>query len=81
MAYQGIYSFFSNVPLGITYNCFTGFASGNPEKDAGAVRTFIKDGHDVGIAQSFAKNFGLYGMMNLQISDFDLNYNSNQNSI
>lgn len=40
---------------------YQGFASGNPEKDAGAVRTFIKDGHDVGIAQSFAKNFGLYG--------------------
>jgi len=40
---------------------YQGFASGNPEKDAGPVRLFIKEGHNVGIAQSFAKNFGLYG--------------------
>jgi len=40
---------------------YQGFASGSPEKDAGPVRLFIKDGHNVGIAQSFAKNFGLYG--------------------
>jgi len=40
---------------------YQGFASGSPEKDAHAVRLFLKDGHNVGIAQSFAKNFGLYG--------------------
>jgi len=40
---------------------YQGFASGDPEKDAASVRTFIEDGHDVAIAQSFAKNFGLYG--------------------
>jgi len=40
---------------------YQGFASGDPEKDAEPVRMFIKDGHNVGIAQSFAKNFGLYG--------------------
>jgi len=40
---------------------YQGFASGSPEQDAAAVRLFIKDGHNVGIAQSFAKNFGLYG--------------------
>jgi len=40
---------------------YQGFASGDPEKDAFPVRQFIKDGHNVGIAQSFAKNFGLYG--------------------
>lgn len=40
---------------------YQGFASGSPEQDASAVRLFIKDGHNVGIAQSFAKNFGLYG--------------------
>jgi aspartate aminotransferase len=40
---------------------YQGFASGSPEKDVAPVRLFIKDGHDVGIAQSFAKNFGLYG--------------------
>jgi len=40
---------------------YQGFASGDPERDVQAVRQFIKDGHNVGIAQSFAKNFGLYG--------------------
>jgi len=40
---------------------YQGFASGDPEKDVHAVHTFIKDGHQVGIASSFAKNFGLYG--------------------
>jgi len=40
---------------------YQGFASGNPEQDAAPVRLFIKNGHNVGIAQSFAKNFGLYG--------------------
>jgi aspartate aminotransferase len=40
---------------------YQGFASGDPERDVAAVRHFIKDGHNVGIAQSFAKNFGLYG--------------------
>jgi len=40
---------------------YQGFASGDPEKDAQPVRLFIKDGHNVGIAQSYAKNFGLYG--------------------
>lgn len=40
---------------------YQGFASGSPEKDATPVRTFINDGHNVAIAQSFAKNFGLYG--------------------
>jgi len=40
---------------------YQGFASGDPEKDAQPVRVFIKDGHNVGIAQSYAKNFGLYG--------------------
>jgi aspartate aminotransferase len=40
---------------------YQGFASGSPEKDAGPVRQFIADGHDVMFSQSFAKNFGLYG--------------------
>jgi len=40
---------------------YQGFASGDPERDAAPVRMFIKDGHNVAIAQSFAKNFGLYG--------------------
>jgi len=40
---------------------YQGFASGDTEKDVAPVRLFIRDGHNVGIAQSFAKNFGLYG--------------------
>jgi len=40
---------------------YQGFASGDPNKDAAPVRHFIKDGHDIMFAQSFAKNFGLYG--------------------
>lgn len=40
---------------------YQGFASGDPEKDALPVNSFIQNGHNVGIASSFAKNFGLYG--------------------
>ena len=40
---------------------YQGFASGNPEKDAYALRLFVKEQHPVLLAQSFAKNFGLYG--------------------
>jgi len=46
----------------VFFDCaYQGFASGDPDKDAAPIRTFIQDGHRVGIAQSFAKNFGLYG--------------------
>ncbi|KAJ3060730.1 Aspartate aminotransferase, mitochondrial [Quaeritorhiza haematococci] len=40
---------------------YQGFASGDPDRDAYAVRKFVKDGHNVLLAQSFAKNLGLYG--------------------
>lgn len=40
---------------------YQGFASGMPEKDAYAVRKFVQDGHSIALAQSFAKNMGLYG--------------------
>lgn len=40
---------------------YQGFASGDPEKDARAVRIFLEDEHLTGCAQSFAKNMGLYG--------------------
>lgn len=40
---------------------YQGFASGNPDADAFALRQFVSDGHQVLLAQSFAKNFGLYG--------------------
>lgn len=40
---------------------YQGFASGDIDKDAAAVRLFVRDGHDIALAQSFAKNMGLYG--------------------
>ncbi|KAI3329707.1 pyridoxal phosphate-dependent transferase [Ustulina deusta] len=40
---------------------YQGFASGDTNKDAFALRYFIEQGHDVCLAQSFAKNMGLYG--------------------
>ncbi|CAM9163346.1 unnamed protein product [Phaeothamnion confervicola] len=44
------------------FDCaYQGFASGDAEKDAGAIRLFVSDGHRVALGQSFAKNFGLYG--------------------
>lgn len=41
--------------------CGQGFASGDAEHDAWAIRRFVTDGHCIALAQSFAKNFGLYG--------------------
>ncbi|MCJ1314794.1 Aspartate aminotransferase, cytoplasmic [Xylographa vitiligo] len=44
------------------FDCaYQGFASGNLENDAWAVRYFVEEGFELCIAQSFAKNFGLYG--------------------
>jgi aspartate aminotransferase, mitochondrial len=44
------------------FDCaYQGFASGDAEKDAAAVRMFVEDGHLVAMVQSFSKNFGLYG--------------------
>jgi aspartate aminotransferase len=40
---------------------YQGFASGDVDKDAFGVRLFIKEGHNVALCQSFAKNMGLYG--------------------
>ncbi|XP_048756263.2 aspartate aminotransferase, mitochondrial-like [Ostrea edulis] len=40
---------------------YQGFASGDIDKDAFALRLFIEDGHEVALAQSYAKNMGLYG--------------------
>ncbi|CAJ0952283.1 unnamed protein product, partial [Mesorhabditis belari] len=39
---------------------YQGFASGDPAADGWAVRYFIEQGLEMFIAQSFAKNFGLY---------------------
>ncbi|KAK5998550.1 Transaminase A [Cladobotryum mycophilum] len=44
------------------FDCaYQGFASGDLARDAAAVRYFIEQGFELVIAQSFAKNFGLYG--------------------
>jgi len=40
---------------------YQGFASGDIDRDAFAVRQFLGDGHCIALAQSFAKNMGLYG--------------------
>jgi len=42
-------------------SAYQGFASGDAERDARALRLFLEDGHLLLLAQSFAKNFGLYG--------------------
>jgi aspartate aminotransferase len=40
----------------VFFDCaYQGFASGDAEKDAYAIRRFVNDGHNVMLAQSFAK--------------------------
>eukprot|EP00069_Balaena_mysticetus_P017425 bmy_10556T0 len=41
-------------------SAYQGFASGNLEKDAWAIRYFVSEGFELFCAQSFSKNFGLY---------------------
>ncbi|KAF2835999.1 putative aspartate protein [Patellaria atrata CBS 101060] len=44
------------------FDCaYQGFASGSLNQDAWAVRYFVEQGFELLIAQSYAKNFGLYG--------------------
>ena len=44
------------------FDCaYQGFASGDLANDAWAVQYFVSQGFELCIAQSFAKNFGLYG--------------------
>jgi aspartate aminotransferase len=40
---------------------YQGFASGDTDRDALALRKFVQEGHRVVLAQSFAKNMGMYG--------------------
>ncbi|KAL2629780.1 hypothetical protein R1flu_014466 [Riccia fluitans] len=42
-------------------SAYQGFASGSLDTDAWAVRRFVNDGGETFIAQSYAKNMGLYG--------------------
>lgn len=39
---------------------YQGFCSGDLDNDAKPVRLFVKEGHELLVAQSFAKNMGLY---------------------
>lgn len=44
------------------FDCaYQGFASGDADVDAGALRMFVEDGHLMCMIQSFSKSFGLYG--------------------
>jgi len=44
------------------FDCaYQGFASGNLSQDAWAIHHFVEQGFELCVAQSFAKNFGLYG--------------------
>ncbi|KAJ1983554.1 Aspartate aminotransferase, cytoplasmic [Dimargaris verticillata] len=44
------------------FDCaYQGFASGDLDRDAFAIRYFVERGFELSIAQSFAKNLGLYG--------------------
>lgn len=52
---------------------YQGFASGDTVKDAFALRHFIEDGHEVALAQSYAKNMGLYGNPLNFINIIDIN--------
>lgn len=42
-------------------SAYQGFASGDPDRDGWAYRYFVEQGHQVLVAQSYSKNFGLYG--------------------
>jgi aspartate aminotransferase len=46
---------------------YQGFASGDINRDAHAVRYFVDHGHNICLAQSFAKNMGLYGKVELNM--------------
>jgi len=53
MAAKGHFPFFDTA--------YQGFASGDLDRDASAIRLFVELGFELVVAQSFAKNFGLYG--------------------
>ena len=42
-------------------SAYQGFATGDLDKDAWSIRRFVQEGQKVFLAQSFAKNFGMYG--------------------
>lgn len=50
----------ASVSVPLFDSAYQGFASGDLEKDAWAVRYFVSEGFELFCAQSFSKNFGLY---------------------
>lgn len=44
-------------------SAYQGFASGDLDNDAYAVREFVRRGIELFAAQSFSKNFGLYSKL------------------
>ncbi|EFC50488.1 aspartate aminotransferase [Naegleria gruberi] len=42
-------------------SAYQAFASGDANTDAQSFRLFVKEGHQIMLCQSYAKNFGLYG--------------------
>lgn len=46
-------------------SAYQGFASGDLDQDAWAVRYFCENGFETVVSQSFAKNFGLYSKFTL----------------
>lgn len=56
-AYSFIKFFFKAVSIFVQQ----GFASGSLDADAQPVRLFVADGGELLVAQSYAKNMGLYG--------------------
>lgn len=51
---------------------YQGFASGDIDRDAWAVRYFIEQGHNILLSQSFAKNMGLYGQSEFHASSSEI---------
>ena len=45
----------------LSFFVLKGFASGSLDADAQPVRLFVADGGELLVAQSYAKNLGLYG--------------------
>lgn len=60
--WEALASLFKEKQLFAFFDCaYQGFASGDLDKDAWALRMFIDRGIDMLVCQSFAKNMGLYG--------------------
>ena len=55
----GVRSSLFRVAVAVCFFVLQGFATGDCTRDAGAIRTFVEDGHRVGLSQSYAKNMGL----------------------